>query len=1531
MPKKTAQPAREEQPAATSNIGTVNPQPIVDEMRTSYLDYAMSVIVSRALPDVRDGLKPVHRRILYAMSQMGLKHTAKFRKSAAIVGEILGKYHPHGDAAVYDSMVRMAQDFSLRYPLVHGQGNWGCFTKDTEVKLTDGRNLSFEELVKEYEAGKKNYTFTVNSLGLVSIAEIKRPRMTIQNAKLVQVTLDNGAEIRCTPNHRFMARDGSYKEAQDLQTGESLMPLYEKVSTTEDRLKREGYTLIYQNKKDEWVPVHHLADNYNLTHKKYRVQDGRVRHHKDFNKQNNNPGKLKFLTICRAVLDKYHHISQDLYETLRNQLYGYGRATTWETGIQKYYQNDPDLVLHELNKNHKVLSVKQLPSREDVYDLTIDDSHNFALAAGVFVHNSLDGDSAAAMRYCVTGDTRIVTEHGLEKIGSIANKEDIELRVLSKDKKINRATKWFASGSHPTLRVATSKGYTLTGSYNHPILTWAADMEGRLGFVWKRLDQLKIGDVAVIDRSDTFWPEREIDLRSHVPVRYTKKIQPKILPPQLTSDLAFILGSICSEGTITKDKIEFCNTDTQWIQEFTARWGRTFPDTRLHTFTRKPSSYGKRPYIRLEIHSHHVIAFLRTLGLEPVKSPYRRVPETIFLSPRHVAAEFLRAYFEGDGSISSSKTMVELSCCSASEALIKDLQTLLLRFGIDAFHRYDTHRALHKLYIRNVANYAKFQNEIGFFSQRKRQKLEEVLRTFSKQSSKTDFIPFLSEMVRGAFGKEQTSELIHRHNFDRYDRLATLHTMVATAVEEKSQVNLRPLFFELLDTHYLFEPITTIEESGIQPVFSVRVDSQCHSFIGNGFVNHNTEAKMTPLAEELLADIEKDTVNFVPNYDGVHKEPVVLPSKVPHLLLNGTVGIAVGMATNIPPHNLGELVDATIHLIAHSDASVPDLLEFVQGPDFPTGGIIYSKKDIEAAYSTGRGGIVVRAKTDMVEAKDGSYHIIVTEIPFQVNKASLIEKIAELVHEKKIEGIKDLRDESSKGEVRIVVELKKDAYPRKVLNSLFKMTQLQETFHFNTLALVDGIQPRILNLKMMLEEFLKHREVVVRRRTEFDLEKARERAHILEGLKRAIDKIDAVIATIKKSKDRDQAKVNLMVKFKFTEVQAVAILEMRLQQLANLERQKVEDELKEKRALIKELETILASRQKMLGIIKDELLLLKKNYGDERRTDVVARGVKEFSIEDLVPNEPVIVLMTKDGYLKRVPEDTFRTQARGGKGVMGLTTKEEDEVEFMRSTNTHDDVFFFTNRGRVFQLKVYDIPQASRTAKGQAAINFLQLAPNEKVTALFTSDKLTNQKYLVMVTRHGLIKKTSIDDFANVRRSGLIALRIKEGDNLEWVRPSTGSDDVVIVTTRGQAIRFSEKDVRPMGRTAAGVHGIRLHEKDEMIGMDVVETKEKGARYDVFVVSEHGLGKRTPLGEYKVQGRGGSGIKTMNVTAKTGAIVSMKITEKETADDVIIISTKGQVIRVPFTSVPRLGRATQGVRIMRFKEQDDSVASVTLL
>lgn len=693
-----------------------------------------------------------------------------------------------------------------------------------------------------------------------------------------------------------------------------------------------------------------------------------------------------------------------------------------------------------------------------------------------------------------------------------------------------------------------------------------------------------------------------------------------------------------------------------------------------------------------------------------------------------------------------------------------------------------------------------------------------------------------------------------------------------------------------------------------------------------------TEAKLYAIAEELLLDIEKNTVDFSPTYDGSHKEPRVLPSKLPNLLLNGSMGIAVGMATNIPPHNLGELCDAIDYLIENPKCTVEDLMGYVQGPDFPTGGIIYNKQDIATAYATGRGGVVIRAKTEIQEGKNDQYRIIVTEVPYQVNKATLLEKIAELVQEKKIEGIKDLRDESNKEGVRIVIELKKDSYPKKVLNRLFQLTDLQTTFHLNMLALVDGIEPRVLNLKTILEEYIKHRQVVIRRRTEFDLNKAEERAHILEGLKMALDKIDQVINTIRSSKDKEEAKANLMKKFGFSERQTVAILEMRLQQLANLERQKIEDELAEKMALIKELKSILASEAKVLAIVKADVVGIKKDYADPRRTQIIAHGVKEFSIEDLVPNEPTIIMGTKDGYIKRMPVDTFRTQSRGGKGVIGLTTKEEDVIEHLISTNTHDNLLFFTNRGRVFQLRAYDIPVASRTAKGQALVNFLQLAPNENVSSILSMADMSQYKYLVMVTNKGTIKKSEIEDFKNVRRSGLIALKLHSDDMLEWVRPSTGKDAIIIATSQGQAIRFNESDIRAMGRTAAGVRGMRLKSSDSVIGMDVVSNElVKKKVLELLVISENGLGKRTEISEYKVQGRGGSGIKTMNITDKTGKLISAKIINNAEDQDLLLISMKGQVVRTPLKTISSLGRATQGVRVMRFKAEGDTVVNIALL
>lgn len=694
-----------------------------------------------------------------------------------------------------------------------------------------------------------------------------------------------------------------------------------------------------------------------------------------------------------------------------------------------------------------------------------------------------------------------------------------------------------------------------------------------------------------------------------------------------------------------------------------------------------------------------------------------------------------------------------------------------------------------------------------------------------------------------------------------------------------------------------------------------------------------TEAKLKSIAEEMLFDIEKNTVDFTPTYDGSHREPKVLPSKIPLLLLNGSMGIAVGMATNIPPHNLGELCDGVTHLIDNPNSTIDELCEFIKGPDFPTGGTIYNQKDINTAYTTGRGGIVIRAKTRIDELAGEKFRIIVSEVPYQVNKAALLEKIANLVQEKKIDGIKDLRDESNKDGVRIVIELKKDAYPKKVLNRLYKLTELQTSFHVNMIALVDGgIQPRILNIKTILEEYIIHRQEVITRRTQFDLDKNKDRAHILEGLKKALDKIDLVISTIRKSKDKEEAKINLMEKFKFSERQTQAILEMKLQQLANLERKKIEDELKEKEKIIAELESILKNPKKILGIIKDEIKELKEKFADERRTQIIKNGIKDFSIEDLVPNEPTLIISTKDGYIKRLPPDTFKTQSRGGKGVIGLTTKEEDVVDQIISTNTHDNILFFTSRGRAFQLRAYDIPQTSRTAKGQALVNFLQLAPNEKVSAILSMDDMSKYEYLVMTTNKGTIKKTKLDDFKNVRKSGLIALKLKEDDMLEWVLPSSGSNDVILVSSLGQAIRFKETGVRAMGRTASGVRAMRLKSKDEIVGMGVVSSDlVKKKVLELLVISENGLGKRTKVNEYKVQGRGGSGIKTMAITEKTGKIISMRIVNSTEEKDIMLMSVNGQVIRTGIKSISTLGRATQGVRIMRFKKDGDKVASIAII
>lgn len=685
-----------------------------------------------------------------------------------------------------------------------------------------------------------------------------------------------------------------------------------------------------------------------------------------------------------------------------------------------------------------------------------------------------------------------------------------------------------------------------------------------------------------------------------------------------------------------------------------------------------------------------------------------------------------------------------------------------------------------------------------------------------------------------------------------------------------------------------------------------------------------TEARMARPADELLVDIDKDTIDFRDNYDGRLQEPVVLPAKLPNLLLNGQIGIAVGMATNIPPHNLGELVDACIELIDNKEATIDDLLTHVKGPDFPTGATVYGGAPMKQAYLTGRGSVVMRAVANIEETKKGRHQIIITEVPYGVNKATLIEKIAELVKDKKIAGIADLRDETARGSVRVVIELKKDAYPKKLLNQLYKQTTLQSSFNFNMLSLVDGIQPRILGLQDMLQEFIKHRQKVVRRRTEFELRKAKERAHVLEGYKIALDNIDAVIKTIRSSKTQEEAEKGLIKQFKLSEIQAKAILAMQLRRLTGLERQAIEDELNELIKIIAKLEAILADEEEILKIIKTELLEMKERFGDERRSKIINHELGKFSDEELIPEEQVVVTVTSENYIKRSLASEYRRQNRGGKGKRGMATKEEDVIEHVVLASTHDFLLFFTNKGRVFRLKTYEVPAAGLNAKGVAAVNLLQLHPEEVVTAVIKHDPKHKTGYLFMTTKQGTVKKTKLEDYNNIRTSGLIAIKIDEGDDLKWIRVTTGDDEVVISTSLGQAIRFHENDVRPMGRTARGVRGVRLKAGDVVVGMDIVQESSS-----IFVISEKGYGKRTKIAQFSPHKRGGVGIRSAVVNTKTGNLISVKSLTDETPE-VIIISTAGQTIRLGLKDIPQLGRTTQGVRIMRLAD-GDGVASIALV
>ncbi|MDQ2905162.1 MAG: DNA gyrase subunit A [Chloroflexota bacterium] len=1127
------------------------------------------------------------------------------------------------------------------------------------------------------------------------------------------------------------------------------------------------------------------------------------------------------------------------------------------------------------------------------------------------------------MRYCVTGDTLVITDSGLLPISQLSQSgvEDVSVRVLSKDGQTNTASKWWDCGEFSTWSVRTQRGYEVTGTSNHPLLVAEPHAsDGRVTLTWKTIAQLAVGDYVVLDRSSNLWPEQSVALHS-----FSSSVPPKprvkqhVLPEALDEDLAFILGALLAEGTFREEVIEFTNTLGNFAEHFIQSWQRVFPTCRLHIFERKPVGYGKKPFLQIQVVSQHVIAFIKALGLSG-RSAQRQIPEAILRSPRLVVAAFLRGLFEGDGAVEKSgRSLLRLSLTASNRLMLRQVQTLLLRFGIVSSLNEDRTRKMHRLLISGYNNLLLFARDIGFTSAVKSNALAAILKLHTgKALSRTDFIPHLAKYVRTHASRGQR-EWLSKHNFDRTDRLVAAQSRLAQVLPAVAVAEIE----NLVSQHYLFERVESIEYAGEHPVYSVRVDSECHSFVANGFVNHNTEAKMAAIADEMLRDIDKDTVDFIPNYDNQATEPTVMPARLPNLLLNGSTGIAVGMATNIPPHNLVEVCNGIIYLVDNPEATTEELSRIIRGPDFPTGGIIQGREGIRNMYANGRGRVVVRARTHFEEGERSKVTIIVTELPYQVNKADLVKKIAELARDKKIEGISEVRDESDRQGMRMVIELKRDASPPSVLNSLYKYTAMQSAFNANMLALVEQ-QPRILTLKAFLQYYINHRETVITRRTRYELAKAEARKHILEGLKIALDHLDALISTIRQSRSTGIALVREVQQlFTLSEEQARAILEMRLAQLGALERQKVDDELAAVQKNIDYYLLLLSDIGEIRRLIKEDLEELKTKYGDPRRTDIQEAEIGDFTEEDLIANDEVVVTLTEKGYIKRLPSNTYRAQRRGGKGITGMVTREDDTVRHLLVTHNHDSLLFFTDKGRVFQLRVYELPDVSRTAKGEHIINLISIEQRERVTAIVSVSKGVSRDFMIVATRKGEVKKTVMDEFEVVRRQGLIAMDLEEDDMLIGAKLAHADDDILLISAQGKAIRFTVKELRSASRTSGGVRGIRLSKGDQMVSLNLTPRDS-----ELLAVTERGYGKRTPIDDYPLHNRGGNGVLTAKITEKTGPVATARIiTEQD--NDLMIITAAGVVIRTDVSSVRCSGRDTQGSRLMSIAEGDTVVAVAT--
>ncbi len=1222
--------------------GNIEPRALEEEMRTAYLDYAMSVIVGRALPDVRDGLKPVHRRVLYAMNELGLGPTRSYSKCALIVGEVMGKYHPHGDSAIYDTLVRMAQEFSMRNPLVDGQGNFG----------------------------------------------------------------------------------------------------------------------------------------------------------------------------------------------------------------------------------------------------------------------SIDDDPAAAMRYCVTGDTRVRTPSGTHTLASLAGDAapesdvPVDFEVLDRLGRPVHASMLFHSGEHPTLKLRTRDGHEVTGTGNHPVLC-LVDMVGVPLLMWKLLEEIEPGDRVLINR--TPWQN--------------------VSPTHAERAAGVLAGAFVAEGWVSAARAGFNNVDKEFFDEVVGAYDEIVGGPRY--VSSRVIRSGSLCH-ELDIQNLTALRSSPLAAMQGARSEDKRVPEFIWAGSPGLKRAFLQALFEGDGSSSLlPRSTIQVSYSTRSPQLAADVQQLLLEFGVVA-RQSRSARGEIKLVLTNRRDARLFASRVGFAG-RKQAKLERELAQVPAESRALshDHVPHVAGYIRAEGGSRFSErDWLRRNNVDRIERRDRGGTAILERIPSRE---VRDVVAPLVTGDYYYATVESVTPAGEQAVYSLRVDTSDHSFLTNGFVSHNTEARLARLATEMLRDLDMDTVDFAPNYDGKKQEPLVLPSRFPNLLVNGSSGIAVGMATNIPPHNLREVIDATIAYIEDPDIEVEGLMKHIKGPDFPTGGVILGRAGIRDAYETGRGRVRLQARAHIEPLKQGKEAIIVTELPFMVKKGGdggLIQKIADLVKDGRITEIANIEDHSDKRGMRLVIELKRDAIPKVVLNKLYKHTPMQTTFGVNMVALVDNV-PRTLDLRAVIHNYVAHQREVIVRRTKHELSEKEARAHILEGLLTALDHLDAIIELIRASRDREAAREQLVERFELSVIQASAILDLRLSQLTALEADGIKQEHADVTERIAELRAILGDESRVLSVIREELSEIAERFGDGRRTEI-SHSEDEIDIEDLIADQQMVITITQSGYIKSLPLATYRQQQRGGRGVTGMDMKDGDFIEHLFVTSSHDYLLFFSNRGKVYRSKVYELPEAQRTAKGRALVNILPLREGERIQAVVSTREFAETQYLVFATRNGTVKKTELAAYNTpIKADGIIAINIRDDDELLAVRAVDPDEEIIMVSRAGLTVRFAESDARAMGRDTTGVRGMDVGKDGQVIAMDVARDD-----MDLLVVTENGYGKRTRIDQYRKTNRGAKGVKTIGLTEKKGALAGALVVREH--QELVFISVGGMVQRTAVAGISQQGRSATGVRVMNLKDED-LVSAVALV